>query len=256
VAALQKQLQPGDHYNILLGFPGFPSRSWVTPFAKGPIPGLDPHQDSPVEILHTISLGQTRYLWFSTASKWNEEKDQKFIAWLRASNVDGLAGVPHGVQAHYLVDFRNNLVGKNFKWISQLTVFNLHQGSCDPIVFDLWKATGELCALLWCTKILDMDQYVVTLITPITKPPALITTPCYRLILTSQSRMSLTYGQRLIPTASLSNPNSTFSRTFETMYVGLVLQPYTKWNLSRHQTKCSVSAASFPIITRQAMILR
>lgn len=114
-----------------------------------------------METLHTISLGQFRYLWFSTTSKWNEEKDQKFIAWLSASNVDGLAGIPRGVQACYLVEYRNNLVGKHFKWISQLTVFNLHWGGCDPIIFDLWKATGELGTMIWCTKILDMDQYTV-----------------------------------------------------------------------------------------------
>ena len=114
--------------------------------ANIPIPGLDPHQDSPVEALHTISLGQSRYLWFSTTGKWNEEKDRKFAAWLGASNVDGLPGIPRGVDAHYLIKYRNNLVGKHFKWITQLAVFNLHWGGCDPIVFDLWKATGKLCA--------------------------------------------------------------------------------------------------------------
>lgn len=97
-------------------------------------------------------------------SKWNTEKDQKFIAWLGASDVNGLVGVPRGVQARYLVEYKNNLIGKNFKWISQLTVFNLHWGGCDPIFFDLWKATGELGALVWCTKILDMDQYTVGLV--------------------------------------------------------------------------------------------
>src|SRR5579872_4414528 len=97
-------------------------------------------------------------------SRWNEEeKWQKFSTWLGASSVDGLAGVPHGVQANYLTQFWNNLVGKHFKWISQLTVFNLHWGGCDPITFDLWKATGELCALVWYTKILNMDQYLVRL---------------------------------------------------------------------------------------------
>lgn len=108
-----------------------------------------------------MSLGNTRYVWFTSTSKWNEEKEKKFTAWLSSCNVDGLAGVPHGVQARYLITYKNNLVGKHFRWISQLTVFSLHWGGCDPILFDLWKATGELSALVWCTKILDMDQYVV-----------------------------------------------------------------------------------------------
>jgi hypothetical protein len=118
-----------------------------------------------VEILHTVSLGQFRYLWFATTNKWNEEKEEKCVAWLGTRNVDGLAGVPSGVQARYLIDYKNNLVGKNFKWISQLMAFSLHWGGCDPIVFDLWKATGELGTLVWCTKILDVDQYVVRMTT-------------------------------------------------------------------------------------------
>ena len=123
-------------------------------------PGLNPHNDSPLEALHTFSLGQSRYLWALTTNRWSNEKGEKFVAWLSASNVDGL-GVTRGVQARNLVNYKGSLVGKHFKWISQLAAFNLHWGACDPIVFDLWKATGELGALIWCQKILDMDQYTV-----------------------------------------------------------------------------------------------
>ena len=51
-----------------------------------------------------------------------------FVAWFGAFNVDSLSGIPRGVQAHYLVDYWNNLIGKNFKWISQLVIFSLHWG--------------------------------------------------------------------------------------------------------------------------------
>ena len=71
--------------------------------------------------------------------------------------------MPRGVQASNLVNYKKNLVGKNFKWISQLAVFSLHWGACDLITFDLWKATGELGALVWYQKILDIDQYTVGL---------------------------------------------------------------------------------------------
>ena len=117
-----------------------------------------------MEALHTISLGPSRYAWSTTTGQWNTDKEKKFVAWLGTRDVDGLAGVPCGVQASYLVAYRGNLIGKHFKWISQLTVFSLHWGGCDPILFDLWKATGELGALVWFTKILDVDQYVVSLI--------------------------------------------------------------------------------------------
>ena len=114
-----------------------------------------------MESLHTISLGQVRYTWFATTNKWNKEKEKKFAAWLGTCDVNGLAGIPRGVQASYLIEYQNNLIGKHFKWASQLMTFSLHWGGCDPMLFDLWKATGELGALVWCTKILDMNQYVV-----------------------------------------------------------------------------------------------
>ena len=162
---LQQQLRPGDHYNSLLGFPGFFSAHEATQLTKNITLGLNPHDNSPMEALHTFSLGQCKYLWTDTTSKWGEEKGEKFIAWLGASNVDGL-GVTRGVQARNLVNYKGSLVGKHFKWISQLTAFNLHWGGCNPIILDLWKATGELGALIWCQKILDMDQYTVQLIDP------------------------------------------------------------------------------------------
>ena len=91
---------------------------------------------------------------------------EKFIAWLSASNIDGL-GATRGVQAQNLVNYRKGLVSKHFKWISQLTAFSLHWGACNPITFDLWKATGELSALVWHQKILDMNQYMVWLVDPV-----------------------------------------------------------------------------------------
>ncbi|KAJ7354303.1 hypothetical protein DFH08DRAFT_691283 [Mycena albidolilacea] len=43
------ELQPGDHYNILLR-----------------LRSLDPHRDSPCEILHTVLLGEDKYVWHET----------------------------------------------------------------------------------------------------------------------------------------------------------------------------------------------
>ena len=234
-AALRKQLRPGDHYNPLLGFPG-----------------LDPHQDSPVEALHTISLGQFRYVWFSTSSKWNDEKARKFAAWLSGSNIEGLPGVPRGVEAHYLVQYNNNLVGKHFKWISQLAVFSLHWGGCDLIMFDLWKATGELGALVWFTKILDMDQYTVRVNRSMVMSPARSLRLHHRPISTSRLRTSSISGRKSIPTASLSNPSSTFSHTCKTTCAGLGLHLCMRWKYSSHQTRYSVSAASSPTTMHQA----
>ena len=113
-----------------------------------------------MEALHMFSLGQSKYSWTSIMSRWGGEKGEKSIAWLSTSNVNRL-GVAHRVQAWKLVNYKGSLVGKHFKWILQLTAFNLHWGGCNPIIFNPWKAISELGALIWCQKVLDMDQYTV-----------------------------------------------------------------------------------------------
>ncbi|KAJ6536221.1 hypothetical protein B0H19DRAFT_1213746 [Mycena capillaripes] len=90
------RLRPGDHYNILLS-----------------IKGLDPHQDSPCEILHAILLGDNKYVWHETRTR-----------------------------------------------LKQLGIFHLHDDLCSPYVFDLWRASGELGALLWLPVIRNMRQHL------------------------------------------------------------------------------------------------
>ncbi|KAJ7831753.1 hypothetical protein B0H14DRAFT_2592432 [Mycena olivaceomarginata] len=56
-------LRPGDHYNVLLR-----------------LRGLDSHRDSPCEILHTILLGEDKYVWHETTKAWNDEQDDKLCS--------------------------------------------------------------------------------------------------------------------------------------------------------------------------------
>jgi hypothetical protein len=102
-----------------------------------------------------------KYEWFYTSSPWNESKDTRFAAGLRSSSVDGLRLPP--VDSEYLVTYKNNLIGRHFKIITQLAIFHLHWVKLDQLSFDLWKATGELNALLWYPEIQDMAQYTVML---------------------------------------------------------------------------------------------
>lgn len=73
--------------------------------------------------------------------------------------MDGLS-IP-ALRAPYLVQYKNSLIGKHFKTLQQLAVFHLDEKLCSPQLFNLWKANGELRALLWYPEIKDMEGYLV-----------------------------------------------------------------------------------------------
>lgn len=121
--------------------------------------GLDPHKDSPVEILHTFELGDDKYIWHETNKVWEKKKDEQFAIRLQALSTDGLSLSP--LRAHYMLQYKNSLVGKHFKALQQLAVFHLHGGLCSKELFDLWKANGALGALIWYHEIKNIDEYLV-----------------------------------------------------------------------------------------------
>ncbi|KAJ7933328.1 hypothetical protein B0H13DRAFT_1856351 [Mycena leptocephala] len=97
--------------------------------------GLDPHLDSPCENFHSILLGEDKYVWHETNSAWDKTKGDKFA-------------------------YKNALIGKHFKVLQQLGAFHLHEDLCGKNLFDLWKASDELGALLWYPEIRNQEQYL------------------------------------------------------------------------------------------------
>ncbi|KAJ6613083.1 hypothetical protein B0H10DRAFT_1806157, partial [Mycena sp. CBHHK59/15] len=78
---------------------------------------------------------------------------------LSASSIDSLSIPPP--RLHYIVKYNNSLIGKHFKMLQQLRVFYVHgQYPPPPLLFNLWKATEELRALLWFPEIKNMDDYL------------------------------------------------------------------------------------------------
>ncbi|KAJ7269023.1 hypothetical protein C8J57DRAFT_1435715 [Mycena rebaudengoi] len=134
----------GDHYNILLS-----------------IRGLDPHRDSPCEILPSVLLGDDKYIWHETNKPWDKAKGEKFAVQLQSSSVEGLNLA--SVRGRYIVQYKNALIGKHFKILQQLGAFHLHEDLCSKNLFDLWKASGELGALLWYPEIRNLEQYLADL---------------------------------------------------------------------------------------------
>ncbi|KAJ7733552.1 hypothetical protein DFH07DRAFT_780573 [Mycena maculata] len=133
--------QPGDKMNLLLD-----------------IAGLDPSQDTPVELLHTILLGVIKYIWHHmNTNKWSDSDRHLLAIRLQSTDLSGLTVPP--IRAGYMIQYRNNLIGKHFKTMMQILPFHVHQIST-PEQFALIKAAGELGARLWVPEIDDMDQYL------------------------------------------------------------------------------------------------
>jgi hypothetical protein len=111
---------------------------------------LDPSQDTPVEILHTILLGIVKYLWHNLHTSWSEAQQNLFVIRLQSSDIDGLTVPP--IRASYMMQYRNGLIGKHFKTLMQTMVFHVHD-IVSPDQFTLIKAIGSLGALLWIPKL-------------------------------------------------------------------------------------------------------
>ncbi|KAH6905083.1 hypothetical protein BKA70DRAFT_1225871 [Coprinopsis sp. MPI-PUGE-AT-0042] len=119
--------------------------------------GINPHANTPVEILHTWLLGNQKYLWYDTTHKWKAAKESTFAIRLDSSYLGGLTTPPP--RANYLVKYKNSLIGKHFKILQQLAVFHLHD-LCSDDLLNLWKAAGELGAMLWIHTIENKEEYL------------------------------------------------------------------------------------------------
>ncbi len=124
------------------------------------IKALDVHRDTPVEILHTYLLGVDKYSWFHLHDDWSDTQKGVFAVRLQSSSLHGLS-LP-ALRAQWMMQHPNNLIGKHLKALQQLTIFQLDDNLCDDLVFDLWRATGELGAVLWFHEIEDRRSYLVS----------------------------------------------------------------------------------------------
>ncbi|KAL6301292.1 hypothetical protein BKA93DRAFT_819090 [Sparassis latifolia] len=98
---------------------------------------LDPTQDTPVELLHTILLGLVKYYWHSLHTSWTEANQDLFTLRLQATDIQGLNIPP--IRASYIIQYRNGLIGKHFKTIMQTATFHVHD-IASPSQFKVMKA--------------------------------------------------------------------------------------------------------------------
>ncbi|KIJ68889.1 hypothetical protein HYDPIDRAFT_122720 [Hydnomerulius pinastri MD-312] len=98
--------------------------------------GLDIHQDTPTEILHTILLGVVKYYWGQTVYILDKAHLLgTFQTRLDSIDKDGLNSPTLG--ADYIVRFKG--------------------------ILDGWTVIGELVVLLWHTEIEDVEVYLASL---------------------------------------------------------------------------------------------
>ncbi|KAF8505214.1 hypothetical protein JB92DRAFT_3084144 [Gautieria morchelliformis] len=125
------------------------------------IQGLDPHRDTPVEILHTVLLGSVKYIWHSLHANINDMQREQFITRLQCTDIRGLSVPP--ICASYMSQNRNGLVGKHFKTLMQTMLFHVH-GIVPSSMFKLINSMGKLGAVLWYHSIPNLDQYLASLL--------------------------------------------------------------------------------------------
>ncbi|KAJ7767826.1 hypothetical protein B0H16DRAFT_1787465 [Mycena metata] len=124
------------------------------------LPFFDPSQDTLVEILHTILLGDAKYTWYELHHNWTAVQQDIFTVRLQATNLDGLRVPP--IRAAYMMQYCNGLIGKHFKTLMQTMIFHIHD-IVTPEQFTLVRALGELGPLLWMPVIDNLEDYLTDL---------------------------------------------------------------------------------------------
>ncbi|KAG2029933.1 hypothetical protein BDR03DRAFT_1017714 [Suillus americanus] len=125
------------------------------------IPGINPHSDTPVEILHTVLLGFFKYLWCDAVSvRIGNDKLKHELLETPLSSVDisGL-GLSH-LAGHTLVQYAESLVGSDFHAIAQVAPFVLHD-LVPTECYDTWVALWNLIPLIWQSEIENSMEHLV-----------------------------------------------------------------------------------------------
>ncbi|KAH9816454.1 hypothetical protein DFH28DRAFT_890933, partial [Melampsora americana] len=134
------------------------SHRLFNPFLR--LKGFDGHQDTPVEALHVILLGATKYLYRDCISKLSDKQKEEVETRWKFFDPTGL-GHNH-IQARRMVVHAQSLNGKEFRTVLQGALFVL-----GPLISPLYRATwchlGHIATLVYQPEIRCMHDYCTEL---------------------------------------------------------------------------------------------
>ncbi|KAF8146281.1 hypothetical protein K438DRAFT_1521144, partial [Mycena galopus ATCC 62051] len=116
----------------------------------------DPHQETPVEILHVVLLGFVKYFCRDAVARVHRSDKEVLIARLSSFNVSGL-GIP-ALAGHPLVNHSGSLMGRDFRAIVQAAPFVLH-GLLPEKNIRVWTALSSVVTLVSQPHIKILDKY-------------------------------------------------------------------------------------------------
>lgn len=121
--------------------------------------GLDPHQDTPVEILHVVLLGFIKYFWCDLITNQIKD-DQKPLLIQRLNSYDVSRLGISKIRGETLVNYSGSLTGRDFRTISQVAPFIIYD-LVPTGIFEAWLSLLKLVPLIYQSTIDDINLFVV-----------------------------------------------------------------------------------------------
>ena len=87
---------------------------------------IDAHQDTPVEILHTILLGFVKYFWRDAVKRVDDWLKPLLITHILCCNIAGLDPTLNNIGGKTLVQYAESLTGRDFRLVAQIAPFILY----------------------------------------------------------------------------------------------------------------------------------